>query len=158
MAVQYRTLSRDYILKVSTTDGGPYTTVSGVNNMTWAKDTNTQEVNPFANRGLSTDVPTSSKLALEVEAYHEFSDDSLDTRDAGQLILANAAAQYVNGAIVYVELTHVVASGSLTFPAYASTGESGGGADDFMMMNVTLSALNKPVGTGHFSKQFGSTD
>jgi hypothetical protein len=157
MAVTFVALPRNYNLSVSATSGGSYTTVSGINNLTWAKDTNTTDLTVFDSQGVQVDAPVSAKLALEFEGLQAFTDSTLATRDPGQVIL-NAAATTVNpnGAVVYGKLTHATASGQMTFSAYVMLDETGGGNDDVMMIKGTLSLTDRPVGTGHFTNQLGS--
>lgn len=157
MAVTYVALAREYQLAVSTTPSN-YVTVSGINSLTWAKDTNTTDLTVFDSRGIQVDAPVSAKLALEFEGLQAFTDAVFTARDPGQQILYAAAAPLSpNGSYIYGKITHPTASGSLTFSAYVMIGETGGGNDDTQMIKGTLSLTDRPVGTGHFSYQLGSS-
>lgn len=156
MAIKYSALAREHTLLVST-DGVNYTTVSGVDKITFARDTNMTEDTSFDSQGIRTELPTSVEIMFKFEGWERFTDATLATRDAGQLIVMNAAASLGNGSLLYGKFNHITASGTLTWTARVVLDENGGGNDDLMTFNGTFYLTDRPVGTGIYSKQAGSS-
>jgi hypothetical protein len=156
MAIRYSALSRENLLSVSA-DGNTYTTCSGINNVMFGRDTNMTEDTGFDSNGIRTNLPTSVEFAFKFEGWQRFTDTTLATRDAGQVIIATAAANLGNGSLIYGRFTHATASGVLNFTARVVLDETGGGNDDLMSFNGTFYLTDRPTGTGHYSKQAGSS-
>lgn len=156
MAVIYSGLARDNILSVST-NGSVYTTCSGINNLMLGKDTNMTEDTSFDSQGLRTNLPTSVELTIKFEGFERFTDATQATRDAGQLIVINAAAGLGNDSLVYGKLTHAITDDEVTFVARVVLDETGGGNDDLMVFNGTFYIVERGVGEGIYSKQLGSS-
>lgn len=155
MAIVYSALARDNILSVSN-DGLTYTTCSGVNNLMFGRDTNLAEDTAFDSHGVRTELPVSVEFIMKFEGWQRFTDATLATRDAGQLIVMTKGAQLGNASLLYCKVTNVVASGQLTFAGRVVLDETGGANDDLMTFNGSIYCTDRPVGTGVYSIQAGS--
>jgi len=156
MALIFSALAREHTLSVSS-DGNTYTTVSGVNNFMFGRDTNLTEDTAFDSHGIRTELPTSVEFAYKFEGFERFTDVTLGTRDAGQLIVMQKAAALGNSSVIYGRLNHTTASGTLNFTARVVLDETGGGNDDLMNFNGTFYLTDRPTGTGVYSYQGGAS-
>lgn len=142
-------LTSAFAVHVATTAGGSYTTISGINNMTWEEDAEEIDVTTFDDGGWKSFMNGEHSAAVTVEGVR-LADGTTGVRDAGQKMVEKAARDTTSdGGLRYYRIVWKEdPTQYIQFPAYAKLGTFGGGRNEVSPWSVELRLNGEPTFVG----------
>lgn len=155
--VAFRILGRNLTPQVATASAGPYTTISGVMNISVAREDTRADATTFAGRGYTANVPTDRTMTIGIEAQWQV-DPTTGERDSGQAMVEAAMKVIGPGRLRYYRFglresdTDATEIGHFVISAMAYPSEATYSTNELVNWTIELQGVSHPVvASGVFS-------
>lgn len=147
-ALEY--LAREFKFSASN-DGTAWTEVKGINTWGWAEAANEVDITDFDDAGYNSSMNASLKCELSLRGNYLI-DAATGARDPGQKLVESAARKLGPTGFLQckIEPRDAALSGSIQGTFRVAMGDRGGGNDDKLPWDATLTSVGKPTYSGIF--------